>query len=74
MIKNQIELDIQNAIDESILRDRIVPVVVETDKGIEWVLTFINYDEFDYVRENDGTYDVWGESIGRGSWRICVSV
>jgi hypothetical protein len=73
MTETEIKQTIKRAIDESAIQHRVVPVVLEADSDIGWILDFTEDPDCDYFQENDGSYDCWGQSM-IGNWRICVKM
>jgi hypothetical protein len=75
--------EIKTAIEQSIAQNEIVRVTLSVVSDISTVAAFAgdHSDNVDYVRENDGSFDVWGwsnemESAGRGEmeWRLNVTL
>jgi len=69
---------LQTAIDRSISHNEIVAVEIDAET-IDSILPLIDvdtYGQFESVRENDGSYDVWGFSDdateGLIEWRIKI--
>lgn len=68
------EATIRDAIARSISHTETVAVTV-TAKDIAEALSEVNVhaEEYDHAEENDGSYDVWGETDG-GEFRLRLTV
>lgn len=75
--------EIEAAIEQSIAQNEIVHVTLSTTSDISTVAAYAgdHADNVDYVRENDGSYDMYGwsdemEAAGKGEmeWRLKVTI
>lgn len=82
-LANVMGSEIKAAIEQSIAQNEIVRVTLTMVSDISTVAAFAgdHSDNVDYVRENDGSYDMWGwsdemEVAGNGGmeWRINVTL
>ena len=58
--------EIEKAIGRSIATDEKVSVKIDASIQAALCVVVNVADEYDFARESDGTYDVWGELDGEG--------
>lgn len=80
-LANVMGSEIKAAIEQSIAQNEIVRVTLTSDISTVAAFAGDHSDNVDYVRENDGSYDMWGwsdemEAAGNGDmeWRINVTL
>ena len=80
-IASVLSTDLTAAIEQSVRQNETVRVATTLDISTVAAFAGDHADNVDYVRENDGSYDMWGwsdemESAGNGEmlWRLNVTV
>lgn len=62
MTESKTTTTLRNAIDRSMSHDEIVRVEVEDQQAALQIIGELTAADIDWVRENDGSIDVWGWS------------